>query len=362
MRNNSDQPSSSSASCAGSGSGFSSSQYASQYPAESSSSAQYAPGDYASSSVFCNTTTNTLLSIVGGAALGGIIMYLLDPEEGPQRRHYVGDVAGGAWETVRDAAGNVYEVVRDGALGLGAATAAGTSSLASGAGRGTRRLGRGISESRMGQSVGRGTRRFRDETSGRMRYLVRGNERTDYVQSGMGEALAAVGLLALGVGSMYLLDGRQGTNRRNVLRQKFLSGFGRMATSVERLGRDAWNRSSGMVNELKSRRGEEFVDDRTIVERVRANVGHCVSGSLSHVDVTCFNGRVTLRGSIPAHEVDNLLKCAWATRGVKEIVNQLNTGDAQAGTGGASTFSSERVTPTPAPAPMGSTISCPNPT
>src|SRR5688572_9499575 len=130
MRNNSDQPSSQAASCAGSGSGFSSSQYASQYSpqSESSSSAQYSPGEYASSSVFCNTTTNTLLSIVGGAALGGIIMYLLDPEEGPQRRHYVGDLAGGAWGTVRDAAGNVYEVVRDGALGLGAATAAGTSS------------------------------------------------------------------------------------------------------------------------------------------------------------------------------------------------------------------------------------------
>lgn len=362
MRDNSDQPSSQAASCAGSGSGFSSSQYASQYSPESAAAAQYSPGEYASSSVFCNNATSTLLSIVGGAALGGIIMYLLDPEEGPQRRHYVGDLAGGAWETVRDAAGNVYETVRDGAVGLGAATAAGTSSLASGAGRGTRRLGRGISESRMGRSVGQSTRRFRDETSGRMRYLVRGDERTDFVQSGMGEALAAVGLLALGVGSMYLLDGRQGTNRRNVLRQKFLSGFGRMATSMERLGRDAWNRSSGMVTELKNRRGEEFVDDRTIVERVRANVGHCVTGSLSHVDVTCINGRVTLRGSIPAHEVDNLLKCAWATRGVKEIVNQLNTGDAPgaAGTGGASTFSSERVTP--APAPMGSTISCPNPT
>jgi hypothetical protein len=193
-----------------------------------------------------------------------------------------------------------------------------------------------------------------------MRYLMRGNERTDYVESGMGEALAAVGMLAVGAGAMYFLDSRDGARRRHVLRDKFLSGFGRMCTSLDRLGRDAWNRASGTVHELKARRGQEFVDDRTIIERVRANVGHCVSVNLNHLDVTCINGRVTLRGSIPESEVDNLLKCAGSTRGVKEIVNQLNTGDAA----GASTFSTDRVTPAPAPssAPMGSTITCPNPT
>lgn len=354
-------PSSSQSNCAGSGSGFSSSQYASQYEAGEYSRGEYAPGEYASSSVFCNNATSTLLSIVGGAALGGVIMYLLDPDEGPRRRHYVTDLAGGAWESVRDTAGSAYETVRDGAVGLGAATAAGTGSLASSAGRGSRRLGRGITDSRMARRIGRGTRQFRDETAGRMRYLARGDQRTDYVQSGVGEALAAVGFLALGVGTMYLMDARQGASRRNVLRDKFLSGFGRMATSMERLGRDAWNRGSGMVIEMKNRRAEEFVDDRTIVERVRANVGHCVGVNLNNLDVTSVNGRVTLRGSIPAHEVDNLLKCAWSTRGVKEIVNQLNTG-AQAE--GAATFSGERVTPSsaPAPAPMGSTITCPNPT
>jgi hypothetical protein len=286
-------------------------------------------------------------------------MYLLDPEEGPSRRRYVGDLAGGTWETIRDTAGSAYETVRDSAAGLGSATAAGASSLASGTARGSRRLGRGVANSRLGQSIGRGTRNFRDETSDRMRYLYRGNERTDFVGSGTGEVLAAIGMLALGAGAMYLMDNRDGARRRTVLRDRFLSGFGRMCTSLDRLGRDAWHRASGTVHELKARRGEEFVDDRTIVERVRANVGHCVSANLKHVDVTCINGRVTLRGSIPAHEVDDLLKCAWSTRGVKEIVNQLNTGNADAGATGS--FSTERVTPTAAPAPMGSTITCPNP-
>jgi hypothetical protein len=300
--------------------------------------------------MFCNKTAATLTSVVGGAALGGILMYLLDPEEGQQRRRYVGDLAGGAWETVRDTA-----------AGLGAATASGAAYVGSGVGSGTGRLGRGIADSRVGQSVSRGTRRFRDESSDRMRYLYRGNERTDYIGSGLGEALAAAGMLALGAGAMYFLDARDGARRRHVLRDKFLSGFGRMCTSLDRLGRDAWNRASGTAHELRARRGEAFVDDRTIVERVRANIGHCVSANLKHVDVTCLNGRVTLRGSIPAHQVDDLLKCAWSTRGVKEIVNQLNTGDAagMADTGGT-TYPTDRVNP--APAPMGSTITCPNPT
>lgn len=330
-------------------SGFSSSQYAAR-AGSSQYKSQYSPGAYSSSSVFCNRTAATVMSVVGGAALGGVLMYLLDPEEGQHRRHYVSDLAGGAWETVRDTA-----------AGLGAATASGAAYVGSGVASGTGRLGRGIRDSRLGRSVSRGTRNFRDETSDRMRYLYRGDERTTFVGSGFGEALAAVGMLAVGAGAMYFLDTRDGARRRNVFRDKFLSGFGRMCTSLDRLGRDTWNRVSGTAHNLKARRGEEFVDDHTIVERVRANMGHCVSVNLKHVDVTCINGRVTLRGSIPANEVDDLLKCAWSTRGVKEIINQLNTGET-AGTneGGTSTFSTGRVTP--APAPMGSTINCPSPT
>ena len=79
----SSQPSTNRGGCgdAGAASGFSSSQYASKDSA----------GDYPpSGSGICSSATSTLLSIVGGAALGGVMMYLLDPEEGPSRRRHVG--------------------------------------------------------------------------------------------------------------------------------------------------------------------------------------------------------------------------------------------------------------------------------
>jgi hypothetical protein len=323
--------------CGSAGSGFSSSQDASRH----------SPGEHSSSSLFYNSTSSTLLSVVGGAALGGVLMYLLDPEEGPSRRRYVGELAGEAWETARDTAS-----------GVGAATAAGATALASRVGRGAERARERVSESRLARRVSHGTRNLRNESSDRMRYLVRGNQRTAYIQTCTGEALAAIGCLALGVGAMYLLDPADGGRRRHVLRDKFMSGFGRMATKLERLGRDAWNRTAGTVHELKARRGEEFIDDRTLVERIRANVGHCVAINLRHLDLTATNGRVTLRGSIPEHEVDNVLKCAWSTRGVKEIINQINMGAAVGGTAS----SAAQVRPAPGSGPMGSTITCPDPT
>src|SRR2546427_4301488 len=68
----------------------------------------------------------TGLSLLGGAALGAGLMYLLDPDEGADRRRTVGNLASGAisasgsalqsgWEKLKDTAGRVYDAASEGA-------------------------------------------------------------------------------------------------------------------------------------------------------------------------------------------------------------------------------------------------------
>lgn len=243
-------------------------------------------GDAFSADTTCNTMSKALLGVLGGAGIGAMLMYLLDSEQGPDRRERVAHSAEGAWDSMRNAASYV---------GAKAAYA------------GSR------AKHRIADSG------YFDEAGDRLDYLVHGR-RSHGIESGTGQALTGVGLLALGIGAMYLLDANQGKRRRNELGQRFLAGFGRMATSIERLGKDLYNRGSGMVAETRGRK--ELVDDRTLVERVRAQMGHCVSNT-GAIDISANNGAVIVSGHILNTEVDDLLKCIWRTRGVTELVNRL---------------------------------------
>ena len=263
----------------------------------------------------CDTgfSSTAVYSLLGGAGLGAALMYLFDPEEGPQRRHYIADIAKGGWEGVRDAAIHTGEA----AAGAGRATASGA---AAGASAATDWLG----STRLAKGLSRGTRRFRDESSDRLSYLWHGRQHSTGIESGFGQALAAVGFLALGFTAMYYLDPQDGQRRRNVCRDKFLSGFGRMARSLERTGRDIWNRTTGMAHETRKSMSREDVDDRVMCERVRSGIGRCVS-NVGAINVESRQGRITLSGPVLASEVDGLLKCAWGVRGVRELVNRLET-------------------------------------
>ena len=56
--------------------------------------------------------------------------------------------------------------------------------------------------------------------------------------------------------------------------------------------------------------------------RVRAQIGHVVSQA-GAVDVTAHQGRVTLSGSIAAHEVEKLLSAVASVASVTAVVNRL---------------------------------------
>jgi osmotically-inducible protein OsmY len=76
-------------------------------------------------------------------------------------------------------------------------------------------------------------------------------------------------------------------------------------------------------------RGADVPEDAVLVARVRAQIGHVISQA-SAVDVTAQQGRVTLSGSIPAHEVEKLLSAVAAVAGVTAVVNRLDVNQATA--------------------------------
>src|SRR3954471_23506122 len=67
---------------------------------------------------------NSLISLLGGAAAGAVAMYLLDPEQGRQRREHLTETAGGALGSAGDSLGRAWENLSDQAKALSAAAAA----------------------------------------------------------------------------------------------------------------------------------------------------------------------------------------------------------------------------------------------
>jgi hypothetical protein len=266
----------------------------------------------------CRTGMKSGLSLLGGLAIGAGLMYLLDPDEGSDRRKTVGNLASGAistsgsalqsgWEKLRDTAGRLYEAAGEGAGAF-------KDKLSEGA--------EYVTDNRYAKKISKSARRASDEASNRLGYLWHGRENHG-LESGISQGAAALACLALGVGAMYFLDPTDGARRRSVFRDKFLSAFGRMATSLERQGRNIWNRTNGIVHEARSSISREAVDDDTLSERIRSTMGRYVD-NIGAINVQCMQGRVTLRGPVMASQLNRLLKGIRGVRGVNGIDNQLD--------------------------------------
>ena len=286
----------------------------------------------------------TGLSLLGGAALGAGLMYLLDPDEGADRRRTVGNLASGAisasgsalqsgWEKLKDTAGRVYDAASEGA------------------GTFKDKLSQGaeyVTDNRYAKRISKSARRASDEASDRFGYLWRGRQSRG-LESGVSQGLAAAACLALGVGAMYFLDPLDGARRRHLFRDKFLSAFGRMAAQLEKQGRNIWNHATGMAHEARSGFSREQVDDRTLAERIRATIGRYVDNA-GAIDVQCTQGRAMLRGAVMASQLDRLLKVVRGVRGVSGIDDQLDVRGQPGSVGRGNEF-------TRSGSPMGTTTS-----
>lgn len=119
---------------------------------------------------------------------------------------------------------------------------------------------------------------------------------------------------SVGAGLMYLLDPRGGAHRRALIRDKFVSLSKQTAWEADRRRRDMMNRMRGEIEEFR-RRGQH-VDDDTLIERARAQIGHVVShpGSL---EITASNGCVFVRGPVLRGERSRVEERLRKTRGVQ---------------------------------------------
>jgi uncharacterized membrane protein/CBS domain-containing protein len=131
-----------------------------------------------------------------------------------------------------------------------------------------------------------------------------------------------LGGLALGAALMYLFDPDRGNRRRKLLLDQVNSFLSQSDDALGKTGRDLRNRTRGLMAETSARLTGEEPDDVVLVERVRSAMGRVISHR-STIEVTAENGRVTLRGPILAHEVDDLLSTVAAVRGVSSTDNQL---------------------------------------
>lgn len=280
------------------------------------------------------------LSLMLGAGLGLGLMYLLDPERGPQRRGRLskatnqtlgrtGALVGSAWHTVSDtaraASNTVSEHARDWSNQI-------TPEEARAAGKRLHRRGQRVVDS--------ATSQFTD-TRDRLMDRVRGARESvrsvaDRAASQMGyerehshivgQTTCAIGSLALGAGLWYLFDPRLGYARRSKLLGMGARCLRETGSFLRSTGSYVSGKMQGVVAEGRTHLMNPPVTDEKLHEHIRAKLGHWVDHA-SAVDVCVVNGHVTLRGTLPSTEIPKVYSGVMGLRGVTGVDNQLVGGD-----------------------------------
>jgi len=234
---------------------------------------------------------NKTALLIGGLGLGAGLIYILDPERGERRRA----MALAQLERYRRHTDDLWDHT-------------------------TRSLGRQARELFTRAPL---ARRYRRRGPGEL-LLARAE------QLGILKSMLMLGCTGLGVGMMYVLDPRLGRRRRALVRDKAQAYWRRTGNFISQTARDARQRTYGLIAETRTQlRGADVPEDTVLVARVRAQIGHVVSQA-GTVDVTAHQGRVTLSGSIAAHEVEKLLSAAASVAGVTAVVNRLEVNHATA--------------------------------
>jgi uncharacterized membrane protein len=126
-----------------------------------------------------------------------------------------------------------------------------------------------------------------------------------------------------GVGLMYFLDPERGAARRARARDQLTHAAHRSSDALHVVRRDLSHRTSGAKARIRSTMNHQPIDNRVLVERVRAQLGRVVSYPHA-IEVDATAGVVRLRGPIFLDEAARAVKATRAVAGVKEVVNQLD--------------------------------------
>jgi hypothetical protein len=81
----------------------------------------------------------------------------------------------------------------------------------------------------------------------------------------------------IGAGLIYFLDPASGARRRALIRDRAVRTANQTGDALGTIRRDLASRTSGTLARVRSIFDRQPVDDRILVERVRARLGHLVS-------------------------------------------------------------------------------------
>lgn len=127
----------------------------------------------------------------------------------------------------------------------------------------------------------------------------------------------------IGAGIVYLLDPQMGRRRVARVKDKATMILSRSDDAVEMTARDLANRVKGLGAEVAHLFRTDDASDDVIEARVRSRLGRVVSHP-SSISVSCESGRCRLRGPILQVELDRCLREVARTRGVVEVVNEMD--------------------------------------
>lgn len=137
-------------------------------------------------------------------------------------------------------------------------------------------------------------------------------------------------LLGAGVGAglMYLLDPHGGAHRRAIIRDKVISIGKDAIDQANRRSHDAIQRARGQQYEIRHR--GEHVDDDTLTQRARAQLGHVVSHP-GVLEIEAAEGCVIVRGPVLCGERRKIEERLRKTRGAQSFdlsgVQEMGAGE-----------------------------------
>jgi hypothetical protein len=133
--------------------------------------------------------------------------------------------------------------------------------------------------------------------------------------------------VAIGAGTMFLLDPDRGGRRRALIRDKTARAANKTTDGLDALRRDVANRARGTAASLRVMLDQSRPDARKLIERVRAELGRVVSHPRA-IDVSVLHdGCVGLTGPVLTSEADAALAAIARVRGVATVEDNLERHD-----------------------------------
>ena len=136
--------------------------------------------------------------------------------------------------------------------------------------------------------------------------------------------------MAVGAAAAMILDPGRGARRRALLRDKAVLATRKTGDALDTTMRDVANRTRGFAAETRGWIAGRAVEDKRLLERVRARLGRVTSHPRA-IDVEVQGGQVTLRGPVLSAETQDLLSTAAGVRGVRSVINELEPHDSPEG-------------------------------